>query len=133
MRMSLNNRTLKHIMILFIMLSGLLSAYSQAGMVPTSALIHSEGTSYSTQDLQAALASTELKQQLQDLGVDASELNDRIASLTPAEIQQLNLELAEQPAGSGIVGIILTIFIVFILTDMLCATDIFSFVNCINK
>ena len=74
----------------------------------------------------------ELKTQLEDLGVDTSQLSDRIASLTAAEIQQLNAELEQQPAG-GIVGVLLTIFIVFIITDMLCATDIFSFVKCINK
>ena len=85
---------------------------------------------YSTQDLQ--LAAKELKQQLHALGVDAAELDDRIASLTPAEIAQLNAELAEKPAG-GVLGILLTIFVVFIFTDMLCATDIFSFVKCINK
>ena len=120
-------------MILLIMLSGLMSAYSKAAMVSTSTLIHSTGTAYSTQDLQEALASDGLKQQLEDLGVDASELNDRIASLTAEEIQQLNTELASQPAGAGVVGVLLTIFLVFIITDMLCATDVFSFVKCINK
>lgn len=124
--------TLKHLMICLMMLSSLGSAYSQAAMVSTSDMIISEGVSYNATDLKTALASEELKQQLQDLGVDPAELNDRIASLTPSEIQQLNMELAEQPAGSGVLGILLTVFIVFILTDMLCATDIFSFVNCIN-
>lgn len=132
MKLSLNSRTLKHLMIIVIMLTGLSSAYTQAAMVPTSELINSSGSSYSTQELQAALASDELKQQLADLGVSASELNDRIASLTAEEVQQLNAQLAEQPAG-GVLGVILTIFVIFIVTDMLCATDIFGFVKCINK
>tara|TARA_R110002167_G_scaffold117582_2_gene293645 strand:+ start:427 stop:786 length:360 start_codon:yes stop_codon:yes gene_type:complete len=119
-------------MIVVIMLSGLSSAITQAAMVSTSALINTDDASYSTQELQEALASDELKQQLQNLGVSASELNDRIASLTADEIQQLNTQLAEQPAG-GVLGVLLTIFVIFIVTDMLCATDIFSFVKCINK
>jgi uncharacterized small protein (DUF1192 family) len=104
-------------------------------MVSTSTLIHSTDMAYSTQELQTALASDELKQQLENLGVDVTELNDRIASLTAEEIQQLNAELANQPAGAGagVLGVLLTIFLVFIITDMLCATDVFSFVKCINK
>tara|TARA_R110001592_G_scaffold238227_2_gene497763 strand:+ start:57945 stop:58346 length:402 start_codon:yes stop_codon:yes gene_type:complete len=133
MNTSMNSPKIKQMMILLIMLSGLMSAHSQAAMVSTSELINTGGTAYSTQDLQTALASDELKQQLENLGVDAVELNDRIASLTAEEIQQLNLDLENQPAGAGVLGILLTIFIVFIITDMLCATHIFGFVNCINK
>ena len=132
MKLPFNSSTLKHLMIVVIMLSGLSSAITQAAMVSTSALINTDDASYSTQELQEALASDELKQQLQNLGVSASELNDRIASLTADEIQQLNTQLAEQPAG-GVLGVLLTIFVIFIVTDMLCATDIFSFVKCINK
>lgn len=109
-----------------------MSSYAQAGLVPTQNLIVAGGEGYSKEQLQTALASAELRQQLVDLGVDPQQLGDRIAGLTTAEIQQLNVDLQQQPAG-GIVGVLLTIFIVFIITDMLCATDLFSFVKCINK
>ncbi|WP_019529223.1 PA2779 family protein [Dasania marina] len=128
----LQSKRIKALLVILMVFTGLLASYSQAGMVATSTMIQAEGANYSQQDLQSALASTELKQQLEALGVDTDQLNDRVASLTPAEIQQLNVELAEQPAG-GIVGVLLTIFVVFIITDMLCATDVFSFVHCINK
>ena len=109
-----------------------MSSYTQAGLVSTQNLIVGGDGGYSKDQLQTALASTELRQQLVDLKVDPQQLGDRIASLTPAEILQLNAELQQQPAG-GIVGVLLTIFIVFVITDMLCATDLFSFVKCINK
>lgn len=133
MNKSVKSQKLKQFMIVVFMLSSLMSTYSQAAMVSTSEMINSDGLAYSAQDLQSALASSELKQQLEELGVDPVELNDRISSLTADEIQQLNAELAEQPAGAGVLGILLTIFIVFIVTDMLCATNIFNFVNCINN
>ncbi len=119
-------------LILLTLLTSLMSGYASAGMVTTDQLIHSGQQSYTQQQLQQALASTELQAQLLEMGVDAGELGDRIASLTPDELTRLNAELEQQPAG-GIVGVLLTIFIVFIITDMLCATDIFSFVKCINK
>jgi uncharacterized small protein (DUF1192 family) len=114
------------------LMTTLLSGYAQAGMVPTQDLVNHGSESYSQQQLQTALASDELRTQLSELGVDADQLSDRIASLTPAEINQLNAELAEQPAG-GILGVVLAVFVVFVITDMLCATDLFPFVNCINK
>jgi len=126
-----NTRVYKTLIILMFF-SSLMSSYAQAAMISTDSMINAGEGNYSQQQLQTALASEELKTQLEDLGVDTSQLSDRIASLTAAEIQQLNAELEQQPAG-GIVGVLLTIFIVFIITDMLCATDIFSFVKCINK
>jgi hypothetical protein len=109
-----------------------MGSYAQASMVPTQSIINSGTDSYSQQELQSALASVELREQLADLGVDADQLSDRINSLTPAEIVQLNSELEQQPAG-GIIGVIVLIFVVFVVTDMLCATNIFAFVKCINK
>jgi hypothetical protein len=110
----------------------IMGSFAQASMVPTQSIINSGTESYSQQELQSALASVELREQLADLGVDADQLSDRINSLTPAEIVQLNSELEQQPAG-GIIGVIVLIFVVFVVTDMLCATNIFAFVKCINK
>lgn len=120
------------LLVIVTLLASFMASYAQAGLVSTQNLIVAGDEGYSKEQLQTALASAELRQQLVDLGVDPQQLGDRIASLTPAEIRQLNVELQQQPAG-GIVGLLLTIFIVFIITDMLCATDLFSFVKCINK
>lgn len=118
-------------LIYLLLVSGFWASYAQAGLVPTQAMINVDGSSYSRADLHMALESDSLKAQLQTLGVDVEQLDDRIASLTPGEIQQLNSELEQQPAG-GIVGALVTIFVVLVVTDMLCATDVFSFVKCIN-
>jgi len=128
----LNSNGLKKFLIILLILNGFMASFAQAKMISTTNVIQSDGMAYSQQELQSALASDELKQQLEGMGVDIAQLNDRVASLTADEIQQLNAELAEQPAG-GIIGVLLTIFIVFIVTDMLCATEVFNFVKCINK
>ncbi len=128
----LQGKTLKAYMALLLIIISLFSGYAQAAMVPTSAIVDIEGVEYSQQNLKQHLESDQLKSQLVELGVDVEELSDRIASLTPDEIKQLNAQLQEQPAG-GIVDVLLTIFVIFIVTDMLCATDIFTFVKCINK
>jgi uncharacterized small protein (DUF1192 family) len=119
-------------LVVLIVTSGFYASYAQARPIPTQALISAHGHSYSKADLQTALASEELKTQLEEMGVDPEQLNDRIASLTASEIVKLNAELEQQPAG-GIVGALVTIFVVLVVTDMMCATNVFTFVKCINK
>jgi len=119
-------------LIILMVTSGFYASYAQARPIPTQALISAHGHSYSKTDFQTALASEELKAQLEEMGVDPEQLNDRIASLTASEIVKLNAELEQQPAG-GIVGALVTVFAVLVVTDMLCATNVFTFVKCINK
>lgn len=118
---------------ILILLTGFMSGFAQAGLVSTHDYLRAgEASYYNTTQLQEALASAALRQQLEELGVDPAQLADRVASLTPEEINQLNSELENQPAG-GILGALLLIFVLFVITDMLCATDLFPFVKCINK
>lgn len=81
--------------------------------------------------LRAMLDDRAVQQKLESLGVPREQVEARIASLTPAELQQFNQRLDQEPAG-GWVGIIVLFLVIFIITDMLCATDIFSFIKCIN-
>lgn len=103
-----------------------------AAMVGTDQVIQTEHAKYTKSELLTALESHELKQQLQDMGVDPGALEQRIASLTPDEISALNAELEQHPAGEGFIGLLALIFIVFIITDAVCATDVFNFVNCVR-
>ncbi|WP_271409074.1 PA2779 family protein [Pseudomonas sp. Q1-7] len=81
--------------------------------------------------LRAMLDDRQVQQKLESLGVPREQVEARIASLTPAELQQFNQRLEQEPAG-GWVGIIVLFLVIFIITDMLCATDIFTFIKCIN-
>ena len=128
----LHHRWLSNVMICLMLLVSIQSAFVQAALVSTNAVINVDGAQYSKEQLQTAAQSAELKSQLSAMGVDTNQLNDRIASLTPSEINQLNAKLAEQPAGSGVVGALLVIFVLFVITDALCATDLFTFVKCVK-
>ncbi len=73
------------------------------------------------------------RQQLKTLGVSPDMVKQRVAQMTDAEVAQLNRHLADLPAGGDVWGVLLLLFIVFIITDMLGATNIFPFVKPINK
>ena len=81
------------------------------------------------------LQTQEVQDRLTAMGVDPSQVEDRVNNLTPQELAEFNQQLDEAPAAAGVgtaVGIIVLFLLVFIITDMLCATNIYSFVNCVN-
>ena len=84
------------------------------------------------QQLRAMLDDQQVRQQLEELGVAREQVQQRIDSLTPAELARFNRQLAEDPAGASAAGIIVLFLVIFIITDMLCATDLFSFVKCLR-
>jgi uncharacterized protein DUF6627 len=74
-----------------------------------------------------------VRDQLVSLGVTPSEVEARLAALSPAELSQLSDRIDAMPAGQGgigvVVGALLIIFLVLLLTDLLGLTDIFPFVH----
>lgn len=132
MKKTSNRPLIAYVMSALLVCTGLFSSFASAGMMQTSDIIHYEQTGYDKETLLVLLDSEELKQQLIDLGVDYQLVEERVESMTADEIASLNEQLQEAPAG-GIVGAIVTVFIVLVVTDMLCATDVFSFVKCINN
>lgn len=84
------------------------------------------------EQLRAMLDDQGVQKQLTALGVEPAQVAERINSLTPTELAQFNQQLNEAPAG-GFIGIIVLFLVIFIITDLLCATDLFTFVKCINR
>jgi len=73
-----------------------------------------------------------IKQQLLNMGVNPEDITSRIDLMTHEEIAQLNQQIDELPAGGDVLGVILIIFIVFVITDVIGATDIFPFIKPVN-
>lgn len=109
----------------------LLSLNANASLVSTGSSIQTEQQLYTKQQVLDKLDTQELKDQLASYGVDAETVKDRVASLTPDEVNELNQKLQEEPAGAGVVGAFVFVFVVLLVTDLLCVTDVFSFMKCI--
>lgn len=74
----------------------------------------------------------DVKQKLLALGVEPEHVANRINQMTTNEIAQLNQQIETLPAGGDLLGVLLVIFIVFVITDVIGATDIFPFIKSIN-
>lgn len=105
---------------------------AQAAMIGTTEVLQAQQQQVDRQQLLAMLDDQGVKDKLASLGVERNQVEQRIQSLTSAELAQFNQQLSEAPAG-GIIGIIVLFLVIFIITDLLCATDIFTFVKCINR
>ncbi len=101
----------------------------QAAMITTDAAISAEQSVDARKQLNNLMQEEALQQQMLAMGVDPERVAERISSMTDAEVVALHARMDEMPAGEGILGLAALIFIVFIITDALGATDLFTFVK----
>ena len=100
----------------------------QAAMISTPDVIQSQQSAYDREQLSSMLERDDVQQQLLSMGVAPETVQERVNSMTDFEIAQLNEQIYDMPAG-GILGAIVLIFVVFVITDAIGATDIFPFVR----
>ena len=105
---------------------------AQAAMVGTASVIQTETARVDRRQLADMLEREDIRQQLVAMGVDPESAKQRVAMMTDAEVASLNQRLQEIPAGSDVLGVLLVIFIVFVITDIIGATDIFPFIHPVN-
>jgi len=80
--------------------------------------------------LQQLFEQDQVRAQLQTLGVSPEWAQERARTLTDAELARINNGTGQLEAGSdSVLGALLVIFIVFVITDIIGATDIFSFIH----
>ncbi len=127
-------RRLKHTGIAFSLLALLILQLQplHAAMITNTELLDTQQPT-TVEQVTSQLHREQIRQQLIDLGVDPATASLRIDQMSPSEVVELNGKLEQLPAGSSVGGALLTIFIVLIITDMLGATDIFPWVQNINK
>lgn len=101
----------------------------QAAMVGTQQVVQAEQSRVDRAQLLAALEREDVRSQLEAMGVDQTMAAERVAAMTDAEIAELNQRIGELPAGGDALGVILVIFLVFVITDVIGATDIFPFIH----
>jgi len=82
--------------------------------------------------LEALLARDDVRARLEALGVDPQQAVERVQALDDQQARELAARIDELPAGAGIVGALLTIFIVLLITDILGFTKVYPFTRSIR-
>lgn len=110
------------------MLAAGLPLSAQAGIVPTDEVVSAQAATADRDKVNAFFARDDVRNALQAQGVDAAAALERVKALSDAEVAQLAGRVDQAPAGgSDILGILFTIFIVLLVTDILGLTKVFPF------
>lgn len=103
---------------------------AQAAMRGNAELLASDTPLQTRDSLQQLLERDDAQRQLQQLGVSPEWARERVQQLSDSELARINQGLTAQDAGGeSVLGVLLAIFIIFIITDAIGATDIFPFVH----
>jgi hypothetical protein len=102
---------------------------AQAGMIGTETIANVAQTQQNRAHLQEALNRDDVKAALVARGVDPSQVQARVDSLTDEEVQTLSGKINQLPAGGDVLGLAVFVFIVLLITDILGFTNIFPFVK----
>ena len=102
---------------------------AQAAIIANAQLIEQVQQANDKDVLLQTINRVDVQEQLLGMGVNTAELESRINQMTQQEIAQLSQQINDLPAGGDLLGIIVLLFIIFIITDVIGATDIFPFIH----
>lgn len=107
------------------LLFGAFTANVQAAVISSQQAMSAEARAATEADVRASLARDDVRQAMVQLGVDPSEVNGRIASLSDAELMQMHGELEKLPAG-GVLAVVGLVFVVLLILELTGVIDIFK-------
>ncbi|MEL6645157.1 MAG: PA2779 family protein [Pseudomonadota bacterium] len=104
---------------------------AQAEMLSTEAAISKYAAHADRQFLLSEIQRDEIRQEIIDMGVDPDEAEARLMALTDEEVAQMVEQMDAGSAGAdGIIGALFTVFVILLVTDILCLTKVFNFTRC---
>jgi hypothetical protein len=103
-----------------------------AGMIGVDQIAQSEQLQNQRDRIKSFLDREDVVKAMQAKGLDASTAKSRVDALTDQEVQQVAGKIDTLPAGGDILGILFTVFIVLLLTDILGVTKVFPFTRSVR-
>lgn len=104
----------------------------QAALVTTEQAMVTPAGDASRERVTTFLARDDVRTQLQTQGVSADDAIARVQAMSDAEVAQLAQRVDQAPAGAGVVGVLFTVFLILLVTDILGYTKVFSFTRAIR-
>lgn len=105
---------------------------AMAGIVPTEEVQTTLAASAERDKVNNFFARDDVREALVKQGVNPDAALERVRAMTDAEVAQLAGRVDQAPAGGDVVGVLFTIFIILLITDILGLTKIFPFTRSIR-
>jgi hypothetical protein len=105
---------------------------AQASIVGTDEVVSSAAASTARGAVDQFLARTDVRDAMQAQGVSPQAALARVNAMSDVEVAQLAGRIDQAPAGGDVVGILFTVFIVLLVTDILGFTKVFPFTRSVR-
>lgn len=121
-------RTTSRVALAIVLCATLPLQTAQAGMVSTEQVAQASLPGDSQRaHVMRLLERADVRQALEQHGVNPEQAKSRVAAMTDEEVAQLNGRLEQVPAGGDVLGLIVFVFLVLLVTDILGFTKVFPF------
>lgn len=125
-------RIISRLLIVSVMGLGLPLQSAYAGLVGTDKVAVSAQSQSERERIRTFLDREDVQNELQAQGVDVNTAKARVDALTDEEVQKVAGKLDRMPAGGDVLGILFTIFVILLVTDILGFTKVFPFTRSIK-
>ncbi len=99
---------------------------AQAGVIDTGAMVQTTRDA-DIANIQAQLAREDVRAQFTRMGVDAADVEARLANLSDSEVASLSQRMEKLPAGGdGLLALIGVTFVVLLILEVVGVIDIFK-------
>jgi hypothetical protein len=124
--MNITKRLIASLLIASTTLMGL-PLTANAGIVSTDTTLTADAAATNRDQVTSFLARADVQKAMQERGVNGSDAIQRVQSMSDAELAQLAGRIDQAPAGGEILGLLFTVFIILLVTDILGLTKVFPF------
>ncbi|MES2976949.1 MAG: PA2779 family protein [Pseudomonadota bacterium] len=106
---------------------------AQASMVSTEEAVTVTASADANRDkVNNFLMREDVRSALEGQGLNGVAASERVKAMSDAEVAQLAARVDQAPAGGSVLGILFTVFIVLLVTDLLGLTKVFPFTRSIR-
>jgi glutamate mutase epsilon subunit len=105
---------------------------AQAAIVSTDEAMSTPVAAANRDRVNTFLTRSDVRKALQEQGVNGDVAVERVKAMSDTEVAQLAGRIDQAPAGGDILGILFTIFIVLLVTDIMGLTKVFPFTRSIR-
>jgi hypothetical protein len=105
---------------------------AQASVVTTEEALSVEASAADRERVTGFLSRADVRTALEQQGISADAAAERVRAMSDVEVAQLADRVDQAPAGGNVLGILFTIFVILLVTDILGFTKIFPFTRSIR-
>ena len=105
---------------------------AQAGIVSSSEAMASTAQTDARAKVEAVLARADVRSGMAERGLSVEQAQERVRAMSDDEVATLAGRIDQAPAGGDILGILFTVFIILLITDILGLTKVYPFTRSVR-